>query len=179
MPAGPAVTEPRSIFLYLANREKCRMQKNTHTRTRGILYMCKHTSRVLGAKNIRAEMKFCIKRGVSETVPTPRSSLRWVILEEDTDRWHVHTLQNSHTTHLSDNSQTEKRRQRGDDRQTSKQTEKQIAWQSSAAGPQSHHSHTHRWDGKTSQRAQTPRHKQREKIEGDKKWADSWEEIWV
>lgn len=45
MPAGPALTEPRSIFLYPANGEKCRMQKNTHIHgsVHVASFICAHT----------------------------------------------------------------------------------------------------------------------------------------
>ena len=58
-----------------------------HTRMREILYVWKHTRLVLGAKNIRLERfweKWCVW-------DKPRFSLRWLILEKDTDRWHAHT----------------------------------------------------------------------------------------
>lgn len=61
MPAGPAVTEPRSIFLHPQTERHARecvcvrvcVYSQKHINTHEIFYMCKHTHLVLGAKNYK------------------------------------------------------------------------------------------------------------------------------
>lgn len=86
MPAGPAVTEPRSIPLYTGKRRSVCARTDAHKHTRGLLYNRSHMSKALGVKNIRLEMKLWVKWCVSVRVPSPDFTPRRLILEKDADR---------------------------------------------------------------------------------------------
>ena len=95
MPAGPAVTEPRSIFLHPQTERHVRVcvyWQKTHMWN--ILYI--HT---YSLGRMRLEMQFCVcvYAALYSVCAKLRFSARCLILERDTDRWHVHTLCGNNT----------------------------------------------------------------------------------